>query len=79
MFGPMQFYLVFKTIASIYERLVMAHELITRKVERDLQRDDIKQVIQKSDTEMDVSEATKNEIIKERFKLFICALIGTLS
>ena len=36
MFGTHHFYTVFKTISSIYERLVKAKQLIFEKVESDL-------------------------------------------
>ena len=38
MFGTQYFYLVFKLIATIYERLVMAKKLVKNKVEDDLKK-----------------------------------------
>jgi len=76
-YGTMHFYMVFKTIASIYERLRKAQQLITAKVDLDLSKSEIKEVIgAKTESEM---ATYRDEVIVERFKLFINALIGTLS
>ena len=76
-YGTKDLYMVFKTIASIYERLSKAQQLIREKVELDLKRSDIRDVIGIEDpAEL---EAFGREATVERFKLFINALIGTLS
>lgn len=70
-------YLVFKLIASIYERLVKAKQLIRSKVETDMEKSEVLEIIDIKDE----AELTKfkEQVIVERFKLFINALIGTLS
>ena len=70
-------YLVFKLIASIYERLVKAKQLIRSKVETDMVKIEVIEIIDIKDE----AELTKfkEQVIVERFKLFINALIGTLS
>lgn len=45
--GSSHFYFVFKMIATIYERLVKARQLIAEKVSEDLAKDTIKEVITK--------------------------------
>lgn len=40
-YGSKDFYLVFKMLATIYERLVKAKQLITKKVEEDLSHQEI--------------------------------------
>ena len=69
--------MVLKTIASIYERLSKAQQLIREKVDLDLKRQDVLE-------EIGIDDPTKlkqfrDEAVVERFKLFINALIGTLS
>lgn len=45
MFGTKDLYMVYKTIASIYERLSKAQQLIAEKVDLDLKRNDIKELL----------------------------------
>jgi len=68
---------VFKLIASIYERLVKANQLIKAKVDLDCEKDEVKKVIN-SASEADLKKF-KQTCTVERFKLFINALVGTLS
>ena len=75
-FGTHHFYLVFKTVASIYERLVKAKQLIKEKVDQDCERDEIKEIIGLSGEKLD---NFKQQTVIERFKLFINACMGTLS
>ena len=75
-FGTNHLYLVFKTIASIYERLVKAQQLISAKVDQDCERQEIKDVIGLSGEEL---TTFKQQSTIERFKLFINAVIGSLS
>ena len=75
-FGTHHIYLVFKTIASIYERLVKAKQLISAKVELDCERSDIVETIGLTGEQLTMF---KQQTIIERFKLFINAVIGTLS
>lgn len=75
-FGTHHFYSVFKTIASIYERLVKAKQLVSAKVDSDLERDEIKAVVNKEGQEL---ATFKQKAKVERFKLFVNALVGTLS
>ena len=44
-FGTLPVYLVFKMVASIYERLVKAKQLITAKVGQDLEKKEIREVV----------------------------------
>ena len=64
-------------IASIYERLVKARQLIKSKVDLDLQKDEIREVIGIEDEAK--LNTFKEQAVVERFKLFINALIGTMS
>ena len=57
----MHFYLVFKTIASIYERLVKAQLLIAEKVNQDLQKEEIVQLIEAATGKSTDMEAVKKE------------------
>jgi len=75
-FGTHHLYLVFKTIASIYERLVKAKQLIAEKVEMDFKRSDVKDIVSFDDENLALF---KKRVTVERFKLFINALVGTLS
>ena len=77
MLGSMQIYLVFKSIATIYERFVKAKQLIKQRVDIDLQRADIKEVVGISDPA--ALDDFKEKVCVERFKLFVNALVGTLS
>ena len=76
-FGTMHLYLVFKSIATIYERLSKAQQLIAEKVDLDLQKPEIRAAVGISDpAEL---AAYRDTAVVERFKLFVNALIGTLS
>ena len=75
-FGTHHLYLVFKTIASIYERLVKGRQLIAEKVEMDLKRSEVKDIVGLDGKNL---ASFKEQVIIERFKLFINALVGTLS
>ena len=61
LYGSMHFYLVFKTIASIYERLVKAQLLIAEKVNQDLQKEEIVQLIEAATGKSTDMEAVKKE------------------
>ena len=69
--------MVLKTIASIYERLSKAQQLIREKVDLDLKRQDVLEVVGIDDPAK--LKQFRDEAVVERFKLFINALIGTLS
>ena len=76
-FGTKDLYMVFKTIASIYERLSKAQQLIAEKVDLDLKRLDVQALfIDKNEQEKAI---LRNQAVVERFKLFVNAVIGTLS
>ena len=48
LFGSSHFYMVFKMIATIYERLVKAKKLISEKVQLDCDKDpEVKQLLEK--------------------------------
>lgn len=68
---------MFKLIASIYERLVKAQQLIKAKVDLDCEKDEVKEFIKATDEAELIS--FKERCSVERFKLFINALVGTLS
>lgn len=79
-FGTLPIYLVFKMIASIYERLVKAKQLIAHKVDQDLQKAEILEVLGfASDAAEESLKNYREQVCVERFKLFINALVGTLS
>ena len=44
MFGTKDLYIVYKTIASIYERLSKAQQLIAEKVDLDMKREDVSEI-----------------------------------
>lgn len=62
-------------IATIYERLVKARQLIAEKVSEDLAKDTIKEVIPKPEC----LEQFKQAVVESRFDFFIKIVIGTLS
>ena len=77
MFGTKDLYIVYKTIASIYERLSKAQQLIAEKVDLDMKREDVSEIFaDKTDAQKAV---LRNQAVVERFKLFVNAVIGTLS
>ena len=43
--GSSHFYIVFKMVATIYERLVMAKRLISAKNEKDLAQESVKETL----------------------------------
>ena len=64
-------------MASIYERLKKAKQLIAEKIDKDMQKDEIKEIFEGFTTEE--INRFKAQANVERFKLFINAVIGTLS
>ena len=73
LFGSSHFYMVFKMIATIYERLLKAKQLIKEKVEEDLEKQDMaKEVIGENgrtlkDLDPDSLATFKQEVSRERF------------
>ena len=82
LYGSIHFYIVFKMFATIYERIVKAKQLIVAKVDEDLSKESIKEVL-KLDVGAEEYEKLltifKKELIEERFEIFQSAVIGTLS
>ena len=82
LFGSSHFYIVFKMISTIYERLIKARQLITEKVNDDMAKPNIKEVFisEKGEPLSDDKLASfKKELIEERFEILLSAVIGTLS
>lgn len=70
--------MVFKMISTIYERLVKAKNLIADKVQLDFDKDaEVKELI-KDHSPDSVAELHKS-MSEERYRIFISAVIGTLS
>lgn len=82
LFGSSHFYIVFKMVSTIYERLMKARQLINEKVNDDMAKESVKAVfkLENGDRVSDeVFAKFKKELIEERFEIFTSAVIGTLS
>ena len=82
MFGTQPIYLVFKLVATIYERLVKAKQLVRTKVEEDLAKTETLEALGLADDSKETQSKLndfKISAITERFSMLISSLIGTIS
>ena len=82
MYGTKDFFLVFKLLATIYERLVKAQQLIREKVEEDLRNKENLELIglagDDEETQARLSDF-KAKASKERFAMMVSAMISNIS
>ena len=82
MYGTKDFFLVFKLLATIYERLVKAQQLIREKVEEDLRNKENLELIglagDDEETQARLIEF-KAKASKERFAMMVSAMISNIS
>ena len=82
MFGTQYFFLVFKMIATIYERLVKAKQLIQAKVEDDLANRELLEVVCMT-ADDDVTKAKlkvfKESASRERFSMMVSAVVSNMA
>ena len=82
MYGTQAFYLVFKLLATIYERLVKAKQLVKEKVEEDLKKEETLELVGMAGEDEETQKrlaAFKEDAIRERFSMMVSATVGTLS
>ena len=82
MYGTKDFFLVFKLLATIYERLVKAQQLIRGKVEDDLKSKEVREIIGMTADDHETQakfEAFKAKATKERFAMMVSAMISNMS
>ena len=82
MFGTQYFFLVFKMLATIYERLVKAKQLIQAKVEDDLANRELLEVISLTADDEETKtklEAFKASASRERFSMMVSAVISNMA
>ena len=82
MYGTKDFFLVFKLLATIYERLVKAQQLIREKVEEDLKSKENLELISMAGDDEETQAKLKDFKVKatrERFAMMVSAMISNMS